>query len=464
MATSILNSTVDEILQQDSKYRYAGILDPEDLHVLSSLKSSSSLNYDCATLVDRRIADDAASGTSKKLVRSVKDFTKKFYENYPELEGINFTNLLVAGGAVGESILPSCGRLSSDVDFFIYGLDQTQAVVRVREWLKDVLQNIAAATNQKKHYYGDIEIVRNNNTLTVKVDNERIYQVIFRLYTSKSEILHGFDLGSSAIGFDGSEVYFTSLGRYSYERSCNIVDVTRRSTTYESRLKKYFKRGFAIVMPKFNIHKLKTDYLIYNKVEICVMPNLVFSYYAIEGNKIVIDEFYDAKTHKTETEMSDYEGEIRNLQAFTHNLYNLIHTIDFFYWTSTLSPGVVDVDEIFDTPPTITLGGIVSFYERLGKKLNQKGIIDSNLIKKYITVEPTKDVYIKLFDPEPGYIEVLITKQIAAVTKAFIETINSRPITFVIQNPGRQGSINCGSFKPVSTTENQWYGPFGIDL
>jgi len=33
----------------------------------------------------------------------------------------------------------------------------------------------------------------------------------------------------------------------------NVVDTTRRSTTYERRLHKYLKRGFSIAIPKLDI-------------------------------------------------------------------------------------------------------------------------------------------------------------------------------------------------------------------
>jgi hypothetical protein len=65
--------------------------------------------------------------------------------------------------------------------------------------------------------------------------------------------LHGFDLGSSAVGFDGKDVYFTTLSKFSYENMVNVVDTTRRSTTYERRLHKYLKRGFSIAIPKLDL-------------------------------------------------------------------------------------------------------------------------------------------------------------------------------------------------------------------
>ena len=38
-------------------------------------------------------------------------------------------------------------------------------------------------------------------------------QIILRDYSTLSEVLHGFDLGSCSVAFDGDNVYFTGLGR-----------------------------------------------------------------------------------------------------------------------------------------------------------------------------------------------------------------------------------------------------------
>lgn len=83
-------------------------------------------------------------------------------------------------------------------------------------------------------------------------------QVILRLYKTPSEILHGFDLGSCAVGFDGKNILMTSLGEFCHTYSVNIVDTTRRSTTYEPRLVKYLQRGFKIVTPYLDVNKIKS--------------------------------------------------------------------------------------------------------------------------------------------------------------------------------------------------------------
>ena len=133
-----------------------------------------------------------------------------------------------------------------DIDMFVYGLSQEDADARVVALVKDLIaarkaiqaKDVEKKRMEKKYIYSydrDVEggFIRNASGLSVFIGNQ-LYQIIFRLYATKSEILHGFDIGSRAIGFDGRDVYFTTLSRFSYEFMCNIIDTTRRSTTYES--------------------------------------------------------------------------------------------------------------------------------------------------------------------------------------------------------------------------------------
>lgn len=110
-------------------------------------------------------------------------------------------------------------------------------------------------------------------------------QIILRQYKTIAEILYGFDVGSSQIGYNGflffffsflshssllflphfyrcfhsllmifclcflEDLYFagktlflTELSSYSFRTGCNIIDTSRLSPTYEVRMKKYWKR------------------------------------------------------------------------------------------------------------------------------------------------------------------------------------------------------------------------------
>ncbi|KAJ3095572.1 Protein mono-ADP-ribosyltransferase parp4 [Phlyctochytrium planicorne] len=83
----------------------------------------------------------------------------------------------------------------------------------------------------------------------------RQIQVVFRLFKSPAEILMGFDIDSCCFGYNGKNVYTLPRGLRALTHRYNLVDMTRRSASYEYRLFKYAKRGFAVGVP--NVHAAK---------------------------------------------------------------------------------------------------------------------------------------------------------------------------------------------------------------
>jgi len=504
-------STVHKVLAEDLKNRKPGVTN--GLHTLKTLDSNKTLDYDLPTLVPSSFD----YSKTNQLCTDIDIFKTKFYNQYPFLSGLNMKNLLIAGGSVGNIIMGKTDRFgnSSDVDFFVYGLSEKDANLRVTQWVIDII-NCAKkhVDNNKKtdkqkpkksseddvsydvsddveyekcKKYGkragvddvsddveedcddmpkkggnqsntdyeskiDCEMIRNNNTLLIKLFGIEV-QLIFRLYKTKSEILHGFDLGSSSVGYDGKQVYLTTLGKFCYEHTCNIIDTTRRSTTYEYRLEKYFNRGFNIVFPKLDIKKLRKEYFKFGNSEMCIMPYFVFSYNEIVGNRITVNVFYN-KYGKT----SDYGlDEINEYNSCHMNLFNLISGSDFFFYTSRS----IDIDhiEVLNKPPRMTKGQITNFYEEFKNKI-KKNNINVLLLKKYFPSENISNIVNKLLeDDSSAYMNKLVEKHtksaIAKLTK--LEKKDHSKINWLTQNPGTQLS---GSFNPIIEDEDKWYGVF----
>jgi hypothetical protein len=64
----------------------------------------------------------------------------------------------------------------------------------------------------------------------------------------------GFDLDCVGVGYDGNNVWALPRARRAINYRLNIADPTRqtfRTTSYEYRLWKYSKRGFAVGIPGF---------------------------------------------------------------------------------------------------------------------------------------------------------------------------------------------------------------------
>lgn len=453
---------IDKVLKIDQEFRTVGITD--DLHKINSFESDKELDYDLPTICDSSYANQNI------LINSAKKFKEVLYELYPIIKKINMSNLLIAGGCVSNIVRNK--NHGGDIDFFIYGLTEEEAVQKVQQWIADIaaankeyeetkkIENKENKDKSKiKKLFNEYRIIRNNNTIVVDLDDELKLQLVFRLYTSISEILHGFDLGSSAIGFDGKTVYATTLGKFCHEHSCNIVDTTRRSTTYEHRLKKYFDRGFNIVLPKLDITKLTTNYFRYGLAEVCELPYFTFSYSKINGNKIILNDFHIRSTITSDYGMDDMPYDSVYYQSFAINLINLINDKDYFYYVCSSETG--DNSNFMYSPPRINKGNIISFYDKLRSKLNKK-MINTKLIKKYINVVPLETIVVKMLDKEVDtnkYLDTLINEQKKKAIEKLEVVLNKdhSKIPWIIKNPGTQLS---GSFNPIIENEEKWYGPY----
>jgi hypothetical protein len=157
---------------------------------------------------------------------------------------------VVAGGCLSTALLGTYEY--GDIDMFLIGLTADEALEYIKQLgaFLSVAASGSGAVREKR-----LDVFRTQNCITFRV-GQSLVQVILRLYGSVSELLHGFDLGSSAVAFDGEEFLFTSAGKFAYERIANVADPSRRRDSYERRLEKYSARGFGVVFPDLEKSRL----------------------------------------------------------------------------------------------------------------------------------------------------------------------------------------------------------------
>jgi ankyrin repeat protein len=178
------------------------------------------------------------------------------------LRFLNWDNIFCAGGAVAGCLAPlpldiSAGGAAatrvkrrkyfhdtflpgSDIDIFLYGLDQAQAEVKLLE-IYDAVQ----AANPY-----EIRAFRSTHAVTLVSQYPfRHVQIILRLYNSPSEVLMGFDVDACAAGYNGKSVLCCPRTALAILTQTNTVDMSRRSPSYEMRLQKYAQRGYEVLVP-----------------------------------------------------------------------------------------------------------------------------------------------------------------------------------------------------------------------
>ncbi|CAB4474476.1 ankyrin [Rhizophagus irregularis] len=201
---------------------------------------------------------------------------EKFYKNWrlfteSSLLELDWSNVFAAGGAVLSCLLPipkeyddnlrnirnwyhNIAYQNSDIDLFIYGLDEEAA----KKKMEEIYENICNAIPW------EVTCFRSKHCVTIISQYPyRHIQIILRLYNSSSEVLTGFDVDCCSVGFDGKNVWALPRAHQAIIKQCNVIDLTRRSPSYEMRLAKYTERGFEIKV--HSLERSRIDPTIYEK-------------------------------------------------------------------------------------------------------------------------------------------------------------------------------------------------------
>lgn len=122
--------------------------------------------------------------------------------------------------------------------------------------------------------------MRTGRTITfVSPFPHRHVQIILRLYKSPAEVLLGFDVDCVGVGFDGQRVYCLPRFRRAMNHRYNLADPTRqtyRTNSYEYRLWKYTKRGFAVGVPGLVRRRINPDVFTKSYSELTGFSKLLF--------------------------------------------------------------------------------------------------------------------------------------------------------------------------------------------
>ena len=164
-------------------------------------------------------------------------------------------HFFVAGGSIFAALF---GTRTNDVDVFLHGCDKQQGEQLLYKFATDV-----AGVKIKKHddvYYRISQITRTKNALSFDKASRKAmeHQIILRIYRTPSEILHGFDVDSCSLGYDGKNIWATQRALFAIKHGYNTVNFDRLSPSYEHRLVKYGTRGVAVKIPNFYRSRVNT--------------------------------------------------------------------------------------------------------------------------------------------------------------------------------------------------------------
>src|SRR5436853_3628508 len=241
MKTIAPREEIIDLLTQDAYYRK-----------IRKWPLLTSSNFLSKTLIKRKYQNVLLLGVGRGYQRSISNENVKRSLNikHPFTSDLlsQFKNHLVAcGGAVTKAIIGVYDS-GEDIDFFFYDLNIEQAIQLRIDIIKFLVNKWKADAADVDFY-----VLRNEYTTTLYVydggPDTYVYQFIHRIYPDMSSILGGFDISASMVAFDGQELYATPLGTWSILNIAIIIDTKRRSTSYETRLLKYYRYGFKLIFP-----------------------------------------------------------------------------------------------------------------------------------------------------------------------------------------------------------------------
>ncbi|KAH3745603.1 ankyrin repeat protein [Pelomyxa schiedti] len=236
----------DRLRQLFANSRNSSELRNDFLHCVNVFNNTEKFLYSDLSNEENlpMILNSSAQPKGRSAITSSQvDFTHKFNSFTSNMfENFDWSNVIVAGGCVLACMLsnPGTDYDSSDIDMFIYGLTQEQA----NEKLRYIYNSVHSA---------GAECIRTKNAVTILNQHPRRHiQIVLRIYMSPAEVLLGFDIDSCSVCYDGRNVWAIPRAIRALTKRYNLVDMSRRSLTYEVRLYKYSKRGFAVAVPNFS--------------------------------------------------------------------------------------------------------------------------------------------------------------------------------------------------------------------
>ena len=229
----------------------------EHLKVRARSLDSESDDEKSRYIMDLKDEDRKPDG-APAVVSCFKDFQQNFnLFSESSLSDLDWNNIVAAGSSVTTALLPVPKKWAgskrsmreyyhehlapaSDVDLFLYGLNEEQALQKIKQIERNIKDSILHETTT----------IRTKNAITIASQYPtRHVQIVLRLYDSISQIITGFDVDCACVAYDGSQVYAAPRALAAFVTQCNTIDLTRRSPSYENRLSKYSRRGFEVHWP-----------------------------------------------------------------------------------------------------------------------------------------------------------------------------------------------------------------------
>jgi hypothetical protein len=158
-------------------------------------------------------------------------------------------HLVLAGGSLSSAMIRGRGNNQArseddevqedkvDADFFFVNV----SIERAGQMLEEIAAIFDSKSLSVEGRPSEKARRVENECVTTFVHQYHVYQFVHRIYPSAMHVIGGFDLGPSMIYYDGKTMRTSAFGAFCIANLVIIGDVSRRSTSYESRIAKYVR-------------------------------------------------------------------------------------------------------------------------------------------------------------------------------------------------------------------------------
>lgn len=342
------------------KSRHTLYYDVEDIYFgdeIIELLRNAGINY-FTSYIDYINSFNDAEDRFEEWEKLVKSYPNKYqiiveYINMKLGEYAKY--VCIAGGfALSKWMYETYGQTPnfSDIDLFIHSCDDKIAN-KICQLLETITgKNVYENDNVLSSFFENIDIEYDNygDSSGIKFNNMNIsIQIIKRLYQSPAEVILGFDVDSCCILTTlDNKTYVTERGYYSLKTGYNVMNFDRMSPSYEYRLAKYNKRGFAIWIPYIEYFKHVTSF------DSSKIKHNVASSIIIKSLISHITKTYDFQIDEN-IEISDYETKKKSLENYGGEYVQF----------KVLNPG----EQIINTFHRIVLDDVLNWYPNRDENL-----------------------------------------------------------------------------------------------
>lgn len=254
----------------------------------------------------------------------------------------------------------------NDIDLFIHSCDQDTANLIVQR-LSDITgseirenENVVVSNFNTTRYntwdsYQENEFNKTNRKISF-LNKIKTIQIIKRLYTSPSQIIHGFDVDSCCIltTLDGN-TFITERGAHALKNGYNVLNFERFSPSNEYRLMKYLMRGFGLWIPFAEFFKRNCVFDYQNidrgklsSVVIMKLMGIIFKKTSRENVEKDISDYYSYENNSSPYENDYIEFKTLNPDEQIINTFHRVVLDDIKEWYPVRQQGVFDHISIND--------------------------------------------------------------------------------------------------------------------